>query len=228
MSGERKKVQRAIIVSGGSQDGLKDLIGEVSEADFLIGVDRGTLALLKEGFVPHVALGDFDSISAEELKEVQQAVRKVYVFPAEKDQTDTEAALDFVKREIEAQEIVLLGMFGGRVDHMISNLWLCYQPEYRSLLPALIMKNRNNTVRFFAPGHYTLIKQDKMKYISFIGMTALKGLTLEEVKYPLQEAGFPYPIALVSNELLREEMRFSFSEGLLVAIQSKDEGEASI
>lgn len=219
---DRQPVKRAVIVSGGSQDGLKESIGPLGGQDFLIGVDRGTIMLLDEGFQPQLALGDFDSVSAEELAYIRQKVAHVEVLPAEKDLTDTEAALQFVAKEVEAEEIVLLGMFGGRVDHMLSNIWIGFQPEMRPLLPRLVLRDNTNTLRFYTPGDYRLERESDKRYLSFIGMTPLKALTLEEVKYPLQAKDYAYPIALVSNEFVCEEMRFSFAEGLLVAIQSRD------
>lgn len=223
MKDERRSVRRAIIVSGGNQEGVRELIGPVGMEDFLIGVDRGAIALLEEGFTPDAALGDFDSITGKELERVRLKVGRVEVLPAEKDLTDTEAALLYAAREVEAQEIMLLGMFGGRVDHMLSNLWIGYQPGLQPLLPRLTLRDQTNTLRFYTPGKYPLTKEPDKQYLSFIGMTPLTGLTLEGVKYPLQSKDYAYPVALVSNEFIGEEMHFSFKEGLLVMIQSSDQ-----
>ena len=60
------------------------------------------------------------------------------------------------------------------------------------------------------------------KYVSFIGMTPVESLSLSGLLYPLDNAQFAHPMALVSNECLGSEMRFSFTSGLLCGIQSSD------
>lgn len=212
----------AVIVSGGNREGVADYLFENRVDTILIGVDAGALHLLDLGYTPDLAIGDFDSIAVQELERLESQVALVVKLPSKKDCTDTEAALDYVKENLNVEEIVMFGLFGGRVDHMISNLWLAYQPGYQQIIRKIVMKSKNNTVRFYRPGHYSLDQEKDKKYLSFIGMTPLKKLTLENVKYPLSAADYSEPVALVSNEFLADQMTFSFAKGLLAVIQSKD------
>ena len=57
--------KRIIIVTGGT---LGDwALGDIQEDDVLVGSDRGALYLIQHGYKPHISLGDFDSVTAEEL-----------------------------------------------------------------------------------------------------------------------------------------------------------------
>ena len=59
-----------------------------------ITADRGALRLLELGITPQVAVGDFDSLSTTELKRVQTQVADIRYAVADKDETDTELALN--------------------------------------------------------------------------------------------------------------------------------------
>lgn len=213
---------KVIIVAGGNKEGLKQMLVAEDKETMLIGVDSGALSLLDMGETPDVAIGDFDSVSSGDLNRIEEKVLTVVKLPTEKDLTDTEAALEYVQEHLDVQEIEMHGLFGGRVDHMLNNLWLAYHPAYQSMLEKIVMKAEKNTVRFYKPGKHTIKKEMDKKYLSFISMTPLEKLTLMDVKYPLREATYDSPIALVSNEFLNEEMTFTFTRGLMAVVQSKD------
>lgn len=212
-----------IIVSGGQLDDLNHLIDTNDDKQLIIGVDAGAIALLKAGISVDLAIGDFDSITENEWQLLEQEAKEIQKLQTDKDLTDTEAALVYVAEEIkDVQTIKLFGLFGGRVDHMMSNLWLAYQPRFHDILDKIVILNKRNTLTFFHPGDHHLDKEDNKKYISFIGMTEIKELSLAGVKYPLNKANYSYPIALVSNEFQEHQMTFSFKKGLLAVIQSTD------
>ena len=147
---------------------------------------------------------------------------KLLKLATEKDLTDTEAALEYVKEQLDVDEIEMHGLFGGRVDHMLNNLWLAYHPAYQNIIEKIVMKSEKNTVCFYKPGTYAIEKEADKKYLSFIGMTPIQNVTLKDVKYPLNEASYDSPVALVSNEFLNEKMTVTFTNGLMAVVQSRD------
>ncbi|UJF16687.1 thiamine diphosphokinase [Jeotgalibaca sp. MA1X17-3] len=187
-----------------------------------MGVDGGAMALLKMGVPIDLSIGDFDSISPSELGVLKKKSKEVIELPAEKEKTDTEAALDYVRKNVEVEKIKMFGLLGGRVDHMISNLWIAYHPEYQDLLKKISIVDQQNTLQFYLPGTYCLKKEANKTYLSFIGLSPLKSVRLKNVKYPLDGKDYLYPIGLISNEFLDEIMEFSFEEGLMAVIQSRD------
>ena len=214
---------KVIIVAGGLLDDLQGLIDTNEDKQLVIGVDAGAITLINAGIAVDIAIGDFDSITEDEWQLLKQEVKQIHKLPSDKDLTDTEAALVYVAEEIkDIQEIKLLGLFGGRVDHMMSNLWLAYQPRFHGILDKIIILNKSNSLRFFHPGDYQLNKENDKEYLSFIGLTEIIELSLANVKYPLNKTNYAYPIALVSNEFQEDTMTFSFKKGLLAVIQSAD------
>ena len=54
-----------------------------------IGVDRGALRLLRWGIKPVLAIGDFDSVTGEELQGLDGKIILIKTYPPEKDYTET-------------------------------------------------------------------------------------------------------------------------------------------
>lgn len=215
-------INKAIVVAGGNVEGLKNLIDEKAENQTIIGVDGGALALLEAGIIPQLAIGDFDSVSERSLEKLEEVIPQVIKLPTDKDLTDTEAALLYISENLTVNTIEMYGLFGGRVDHLISNLWLVFQPRYQALIDKIVMRAEKNSISFYKPGTYTVKKEKDKKYLSFIGMTPLTEVTLKNTKYPLDKVDYQMPIALVSNEFIADDMQFSFSSGLVAVIQSRD------
>ena len=99
-------------------------------ADTVIAADGGALALERWGITPQLVVGDLDSLGFEKADELGRHGAKVIPFPAEKDQSDLELAMRYAL-ETGADDIVLIGVFGGRLDHLLANAMLLADPAYR-------------------------------------------------------------------------------------------------
>lgn len=105
--------------------------------DKYIGIDRGALFLLQHQRPVDLAIGDFDSLTVAELQAVKQQVKTVIQAPAEKDDTDTQLALVETLRRYPEAQIDLIGATGGRLDHLLANLWLPLEDRFRPFAPNL-------------------------------------------------------------------------------------------
>ncbi|CZR05494.1 thiamine diphosphokinase [Trichococcus ilyis] len=214
--------EKVVIVVGGDQTGVAALVRRYAASHRLVGADRGALTLAGLFANFDAAIGDFDSVTPQEMENIKKKCRDCRILPAQKDETDTEAAIAYAIESFQPDEIILLGAFGGRLDHLMSNLWLAFHPLVKGMAGKISLMDQQNTLRFYLPGSYVLEKEAEKKYLSFIGMTPVKSLTLTGVAYPLVEKDYAYPIALISNEFNGTEMHFSFESGLLAVIQSSD------
>ena len=70
-----------------------DLTYFTRDFDYFVGIDKGSSFLLKNQLPLDLAIGDFDSVSAEEFKQIKAKAKKLVMAPAEKNDTDTELAL---------------------------------------------------------------------------------------------------------------------------------------
>ncbi len=95
----------------------------------LLAADSGARHALALGVVPELWLGDMDS-SPPWLQEALKAPKEI--LPRAKDKTDGEALLERALA-LGAEEVLLLGGIGGRLDHTLAHLNLAFALAQRGL-----------------------------------------------------------------------------------------------
>jgi thiamine pyrophosphokinase len=171
---------------------------------------------------PDYIMGDFDSVDpAVENYYRQQSDVQMIEFQPEKDDTDTEIAIRKAI-QLDSEEVVILGAFGGRMDHCIANIQLLkIALDYG--VPAYLVDSQNVVSLVYEKT--ILRKADQYgKYISFLPFTdQVRGISLEGFKYPLDNYTMKKgPAFGVSNEMVSETCIVDMAEGILLMIQSKD------
>ncbi len=202
---------------------LPDLTEYDLESCLWVGADRGVYTLLANGIKPDYAFGDFDSVSAEELMEIEKNGIMFKKFKPEKDETDLELALDWALKK-KPEVIRIFGGTGGRLDHMFAGLSLQLRPILEKNYIPIELIDRNNIVYLVTPGIHQIKFMPEKKYVSFFPvLTSVSGLTLTNLKYPLTDHHVPLSSTLcISNELISDYGTFSFSEGILMVVRSSD------
>lgn len=189
--------------------------------DKWIGVDRGALYLVDEAIVPDAIVGDFDSVSAEEFARISNAVQHIEQFQSEKDETDTDLALERAL-SYAPTEIWLTGVTGGRLDHYEAVMRSVYhlQQQHSQILFKIV--NPDNELQFLKPGKHKLQPSD-YSYVSFFayGQT-LTNVTLRGVKYETTDEVIEQGTTrFTSNEILANAS-ISFDGGICLMIKSRD------
>ena len=116
---------RAVIIANGIIEGFRPAI---FPDDIIIAVDGGLRHCLELKLRPHTLIGDMDSLSPEEIEAVTRSGIPISRYPARKDHTDLELALQ-TARSLGADDIVLLGALGARWDMTLANVMLLAAPE---------------------------------------------------------------------------------------------------
>lgn len=187
-----------------------------------VGADRGALRLVKRGIQPVMVVGDFDSIDEAELQTVKQALAGTIIVKPDQDHTDTQLAVKSIFEQLNPTAVHIYGATGGRLDHLLANLWLVLDPVFRQWAPQIKLIDKQNSVQFFLPGEYEIQKEADKKYLAFVPMMPMH-LTLSDEKYQMKAAHNDYPISWASNEFSGDTGHFSFDAGVLAVIQSKDD-----
>ena len=164
--------------------------------DLIIAADSGLLNAKTLGVKPSILLGDFDSLGEPDVGDDVQVIR----LPAEKDVTDTQAAVDLALEQ-GAREIVIIGGLSGRLDHTLSALAILEKLD--AMHVHALATNGQNRARFLR-NNSTLIARSKFRYLSLIAADpVVKGVTLEGCKYPLKKARLSRTHQYaISNELI--------------------------
>lgn len=210
---------RALIFTGGTLG--EWAISNVTPDDFLIGADRGAQFLISSGYVPHLALGDFDSVSSAEKLHIADTALELLAFDSyDKDWTDTELAFrEAVKRGF--RHIVILGALGTRFDHSLGNVHLLRQAQEQGC--ELVLIDPNNEIRL-CTDKLRLEANSRYPYVSLLPLSAeTAGVTLEGFRYPLNHATLKLGWSLgISNVLEAPVGTISLTSGMLLVIQSRD------
>ncbi|HEM6265172.1 TPA: thiamine diphosphokinase [Streptococcus suis] len=203
------------VVAGGSFDCLSE------PADLYVGVDAGSLRLLDHSLPLDWAIGDFDSVTPEELGRIQDLAERFLQAPAEKDDTDLELALKEVFKAYPQAQVRIYGALGGRMDHMMSNLFLPAEPDLSAFMEQIELVDSHNVVRFRPAGQHRLSPIAGMKYISFMPSDQSR-LTIRHAKYPLDASNYFFKKCYASNEFIDRDIDIQLDQGYVVLIYSKD------
>lgn len=212
----------AYIFTGGKLAvGSMDELGlHMSEADLIIAADSGYNNASRLGVRPGLLLGDLDSIDRKKLAPDELEHIEKIIVPAIKDDTDTQLAVD-TALERGADEIIIIGGLGGRLDHTLSTVFLL---EYIKDKGARgVITDGRNRVRIMESGEELTIKRG-YKYLSLVGLTdTCEGVSISGVFYPLKDAVLERKYAFaVSNEITADAAEISLSKGILLVIESRD------
>ncbi|MBE6595640.1 MAG: thiamine diphosphokinase [Ruminococcaceae bacterium] len=208
-------MMRAYIYTGGAV--FTDRIYEhPKEEDLIIAADSGWHNAQRLGVKPQVLLGDFDSIGTGELPDVVEILQ----VPAEKDQTDTQLAVDLALSR-GARDIVIIGGLSGRLDHSLSNLAILEELAERGV-HALITDGYNRAR--FIRNTGTLIPRSGFRYLSLLLVEEkAKGVTVEGCKYPLKNATLQRRRQYaVSNEITGNCALVEVRRGALYVIEAAE------
>ena len=188
--------------------------------DIRIAADAGVLNAKLLGERIDIALGDFDSLG-DRVSEIPESVERVTV-PAEKDETDTQLAVNEALGR-GAEEIVIIGGLDGRLDHTLSNIAIL-EAMHEARIHAVIT-NGQNRIRYLRSTSI-LVARSGYKYLSVVAADdVVKGVSIEGCKYPLDNARLSKKFQFaVSNEIVGNCALISVKKGGVYIIESRDLG----
>lgn len=208
-------MKRALIIGSGEvhPEKLKELLHQSS---FIICADGGASALLSRDVLPDILLGDFDSIEPEILSHYKDRGVEIIKYPSEKDETDSEIALEIAK-DRGYTSIDFIGGMGTRFDHTLANAML----TQKALDEGMDLRLHDKTNLIMA---LRTIKIEKSHmYLSMIALTKDCVVSIEGVKYPLRHVNIaPGSTLGISNEIVDEKASIQLHSGNGLLILSED------
>lgn len=206
---------KVAIFVGGELDGF------TTDFDYFVGVDRASLRLLDQGLPLDLAIGDFDSVSPEELEVIQSWSKRCIIAPAEKDDTDTELALKTVFKDFPDASVTIFGAFGGRMDHTLSNIFLPSDPILAKYMSQIRLEDSQNRMIYRPSGCHQIAPENSMTYVSFLH-EGQGQLEIIGAKYELVGKHYFQKKIYSSNEFVGQPITLSIPDGYVVIIYSKD------
>jgi thiamine pyrophosphokinase len=211
-----------VVVSGGDPPAAQGL-PEVPRGVPVLAADGGLAHARTLGLHVTTVVGDLDSVAASVVAEAEADGVAVLRFPAEKDATDLELALD-AALELRPARVLVLAGDGGRLDHLLGSLLLLGSSRYADTqLDAVVGGARLNVVR-----HESILESSPGELVSLVALHGpAEGVSTEGLRYPLvRETLEPGSTRGISNVFLADTARVTVERGVLLAIRPPASHEA--
>ena len=209
--------QQTVVVLAGGERALRTTL-DLPPGALIIAADSGVDYAHSLGLLVDVAIGDFDSISTDGLDRAQAQGARIERHPSAKDETDLELALDEAVR-LGATDIIVLGIGGGRLDHLLANMLLLASPKFAaSQINARDGRACVAVVHGGAPPTLLTGAVGELLTLLPVGGVAA-GITTSGLRYPLNgESLAPGTSRGVSNVIDTLPATVQLDEGVLLAV----------
>lgn len=212
-------MRRCVIIPAWAPDGIRNVVA-LTEDDLIVCADGGYALARRENILPHALVGDFDSL--EKAPEGLPPGCRVIRAAREKNETDTFLCLQY-GIGAGCTSFVVAGGIGGRLDHTAANLQLLVYAARRGY--PMWMMDKNNRVTAMEPGEMRIPRAEGFKLSVLAYAKPCQGVTLEHVKYPLEDATLTEEFPLgISNEFAGPEAIIRLKAGSLLVFLCRDGG----
>jgi thiamine pyrophosphokinase len=208
-------MRRAYLFTNHSPLEIVSGYGNIQAEDSIIAVDKGLEYITRLGLRPSIVIGDLDSISTEILDRFPElpALRH----PAEKNETDTELALQWCVEQ-GFSEIVICNDLLGRFDHalaLVQNLLLLKEQS-----PDVLTRIESKNQTIFILDKRTELSNYEGRLLSLIALNGTAEFSLSKgLKYPLHGLVlYPHLSRGISNEITETEAEIGLAAGTVLAI----------
>ena len=181
----------------------------ITSGDLVIAADSGYTCAKTIGVTPDILIGDLDSIA--QIPDGLEVVR----LPAEKDVTDTLAAIDYgLSKGFKTFHIY--GGLGGRLDHTFANI-ACLQYLANRGACGYLYGDRYTVTAFTGRLELTERKRGTVSVFAYGG--AAYGVTITGLKYPLTNADITtdFPVG-ISNEFIGSAATIEAQSGVILVV----------
>jgi thiamine pyrophosphokinase len=212
---------RAIVFANGLLSPDTDVHNLIRPDDVILAANGGSRHCRELGILPNAIIGDLDSLGEAVQAELTAAGVKFYPYPAHKDFTDLELALQHAVA-LGADEIIVLGALGARWDQTMANMLLPAADELRDVCIRLVDGKQEIMLLSggsLHKGTLTLngLPGDTVSLIPLGGDAV--GISTEGLEYPLRNDTLYFGATRgISNVLLQEHASIHLLSGLLLCV----------
>lgn len=220
----------AVVLSGSLLDD-RAARAWLESADRVVCADGGARHLRRLDVRPDLLVGDLDSISRENLAWLETRQVPIRRFPTAKNETDSELAIRAAMADLPLppgqHELIILGAFGSRPDHVLANQLLAARLAAEGW--RLILSDGCSTAYTLAGGQTLRLNlppyAEQALAISAIPVTDMvTGLTYEGLAYPLNQATLHLGSTRgLSNRLSASPATATLAAGVLLLIVTPED-----
>jgi len=210
-------VKRIIIFANGELPDKEKARALLHKDDFIIAADGGSNHALALGLTPNIIIGDLDSTTFD-LRPLTEKGMQILQFPADKNETDLELAIQHALT-LNPQKIIILAALGGRLDQTLGNIALI-----SNLQPVACNLQLNDGIEevFFCCDTCKIngTPNDLVSLLPWQG--EVTGIVTHGLKWPLQnETLYPNKTRGISNEMADTAATVQIKSGLLLIVHRR-------
>lgn len=209
---------RAILFANGDIHNLEAARAQLKPDDLLLAADGGGRHCLALGLTPTAVIGDMDSLTADELRQLEARGAEILRHAQRKDETDLELALLLAKARGATRALVLGGL-GNRWDMSVANLLLAGYEKLAGLEVAFWQDGQ----RLFLIRAAAALEGQPGDTVSLIPVFGdATGVHTTGLEYPLHGETLPFGSTRgLSNVLLAAPATITLNQGMLLCVIGK-------
>ena len=182
---------------------------------FVACADNGYSMCKQLGIVPNAIIGDMDSIE-DELDSIPEEVDLIR-FPAKKDETDGELALNYLIT-LGYNRVNIYGADGGRLDHIVGNLSLVFRALQQGCRAVL---KTNQCDMYLVNGYYEHVAEpgEHFSIVPYNGDVHI--IKTEGLEYEIKDATLRQGTTKgISNVATADKVVISVGSGMAVVCRT--------
>jgi thiamine pyrophosphokinase len=197
---------------------VREALDAASHAQ-IIAADGGARVARYYDLMPDTVIGDMDSLTADEVQQLENRGVEIQRYPVEKDSTDLELALKLAA-DRDMTWIRVIGGLGGRFDQMLANVYLLALDELQTRDVALVAGEQR--LWLLREGTHAL-RGTEYDTVSLLPVGGdVHGLSSDGLKYALNDETLCFgPARGISNVMLAAEATLTLREGLLLCVHTR-------
>lgn len=212
LSPESEATVTVVVVAGGDAPTPAE-IARLPANPVVVAADAGLDHALAAGLTVAVAVGDMDSVSPEALATAEQSGTRIERHPADKDQTDLELALELAARL--ADQVIVIGAAGGRLDHLIGNLTVLASPRWAGVAIEAWLDG----ARAVVVHGQRILEAEAGATVSLFALGGPARVTTTGLAWPLDDEVLePLTSRGISNQAQNSSPQINVSEGVVLAV----------
>ena len=194
---------------------FQEKIAEIPDR-FIICCDGAARNMTQTKIKPDIIIGDMDSLEPFLLESFKKEGIKTIEHSAQKDFTDTELALDYALK-LNAEKIFIWGALGGRIDHILGNVFLLLKGKKAKIKTYFI----DEYAEAFLPREEVIFNDAMGCIVSLLSLSyKVEGISLRGFAYLLNnETLYMGETRGLSNYINESTAKIEFCSGDLLVIR---------
>jgi len=208
---------RILIFANGELPDLEKARAIILDDDLLVAADGGSQHILALGLMPHLIIGDLDSLDVD-IPLLTKRGTQLIQFPRDKDETDLELAITHVLT-LNPTQLIIVAALGGRLDQTMGNLSLLTDARLASVDARL----DDGVEEIFFCRDQAQVQGGSGDIVSLIPWGEnVTGVLTQNLKWSLNgETLYANKTRGISNEMCGEEASIKIKTGTLLVVHRR-------